>query len=51
MVVDIELDLVLQGGNRADTGELTAQAMSGARVGYPAQGAGKPRKAKVGEDI
>ncbi|MNG26656.1 hypothetical protein D3C84_1116720 [compost metagenome] len=50
-VVDIELDLVLQRCNRGDTGKLSAQPMSYKWFEHPAQGAGKAREAKVGEDI
>lgn len=50
-VVDVVLDLVLQGGYRSHAGELAPQSMSYKRFEQPAEGAGKAREAEVGEDI
>jgi hypothetical protein len=50
-VVDVKLDFVLQRGHGSDAGELTAQFMSDHRLEQPAEGAGKAREAKVGQDV
>lgn len=50
-VVDVELDLVLQGRHRSDRGELSTQPMSYKGFEQPAESAGKAREAEVGEDI
>ncbi|MNN22547.1 hypothetical protein D3C81_1359080 [compost metagenome] len=50
-MVDVVLDLVLQGRNAADTGKLFAQAPGDQRLEQPAERSGHAREAEVGEDI
>ncbi|OMP13178.1 hypothetical protein COLO4_02140, partial [Corchorus olitorius] len=50
-VIDVELDLVLQGCDALHPGELLAQAPGDQRLEQPAEAIGHPRKAEPGQDI
>ena len=49
-VIDIMLDLVLQGGHGVDAGKLTAQLARDGRLKDPAEGTGQTWKTEMRED-